>query len=181
MCLAGCAGALQSELCPKQGGTVESIFDRNQCTALKPLSGITGFASARKITPPCSTVKIILHAICIQYCAIYLTTKMPEPSYGVAPSAPPCSRGRVRTLQYTREIARRNGRNAGTAYRKPSTKNVEAVTQASAAMPSQLEYGEKANLKGRRARASGPRDVRKRTWHRRITDQTKNMPATATP
>jgi hypothetical protein len=62
--------------------------------------------------------------------------------------------GRRRTLQYTSDIARRKGKNAGRAYCKPSTKKVLAVMPIRAAMPIQLEYGDQANLMGRRERTS---------------------------
>ena len=43
-------------------------------------------------------------------------------------------------------------------------------------MPSQFEYGEKANLMP----VSELRELRNRMWLRRITAQTKNIPAMAT-
>jgi hypothetical protein len=69
--------------------------------------------------------------------------------------------GRRRTLQNTNDIAKRKGKNAGRAYCRPSTKKVLAVMPSRAAMPIQLEYGDQANLMGRRERISGLSDFRK--------------------
>src|SRR5204863_3012279 len=91
------------------------------------------------------------------------------------------SRAEPRILRYAADMIRRNGRNSGMLYRRPSTKNVVDAIARRATIPAAAANSRVGSVSGSRSRTAAGAVRRNCTYVTRITIQMNSMPATAVP